>query len=317
MGCLMNKRFLGFAERVVETLRRYPLLVLGFSLVVAAGTFSLGLAAAKFDNPAVLYVTAALFFFAMLIAAFLPKYAQTGPVGDEEIDHSISTLTTAARQASTGDQNVDHLIRKSIAATKKGLRIENRLLSIVIQDQWKDFADQYVDGFENGMITNSGESYQSFLVDVYQMARKSIFSTCVSEYMEGWNKSLGQQIMEANAKDNTTDQTRPKDVTRVFIFKSAQESEQWRQVMSKQAAAGVKVYFFIESTPDQTPMPPSWDNPRNHYHKKDFTIVDSLVVGITMDFVKPTATWYFTSKVVEDFEELKGALLEMATPFNE
>lgn len=301
-----------FAEVVIEALKRYPLLVLGFSLVVAAGTFSLGLAARKIEDPAVLYVTAAIFLAAMLIAAFLIIGRPSANVSDEEIDKSISTLLTAARYASTPDAEINSCIVKSVGATKAGLNREIDLLSSVIREEWKDFAAQIGFGAGDHVVSRSGEQYKRFLVNVYEIAKKNVFSTCVPDYMIEWDTSLGKEIMETHTKNAGNSKT---VTTRVFIFHSEDELKKYRSIMLYQASVGVAVRYFMDNETNRAKFSQAartfWKGDSPPRHNQDFTIVDSQVVGITTKFENnPAADWHFDPGTVERFQELRKALIE-------
>lgn len=144
-----------------------------------------------------------------------------------------------------------------------------------------------------GELLAQRRQYNYLLLQLYERAEESVFSTSIPAYMSAWNQKFGDLVLATHKKS-------PANVERVFVYSDRNEVTHEAVAKFKRQAkrGGVDVRLYFEDE-DQ-----SYDFPSDLY--KDFTIIDNgAAIGVTMSFGGQglSAEWYF------DNDEMKGRYL--------
>lgn len=142
--------------------------------------------------------------------------------------------------------------------------------------------------------------YPAVLVDLYRLAQRSVFATCIPQYLSTWTEDLGRRILKAHENASAA-------VTRVFRFDNRSEvTEAALRVMRQHARTkNVTVRVFIDAEePYQFPQDVS----------RDFTLIDDgWAIGITSSYgaSQREATWHFGDETkARVLREIRKSLLE-------
>lgn len=145
-----------------------------------------------------------------------------------------------------------------------------------------------------GILDATVEHYNHIIVDIYQKAKTTVFSTSIPEYDTTWRTKLGQAILDAHAASTAL-------VTRIFVFQNRDEikDSHWAIMEQHQANPKVTVKVFLSAENAGVFEPDV---------SRDFTLIDGGdVIGLTHSYGlgKLSAKWHFGDTA------LAGRLLQM------
>lgn len=237
------------------------------------------------------------------------------PIGEAELGATLQAQWPAMHDAFKSAQKADRekeeereprrLLEQIVLDYSMALDYENAVFRRVLSNElffWATLAAER----SHRILDANVENYNQVLVDLYRIARESVFSTSLPEYDTTWDSPLGEQILAAHSNSAAT-------VTRVFVFETREQVlERHLALMEKQSqVTNVNVRVYINQEDKLFDF--STD------YSRDFTIIDGgAMVGLTQSYGLGNlrAEWHFGDAVLAGrLRFAKEALTRNSIPF--
>jgi hypothetical protein len=216
----------------------------------------------------------------------------------------ISRFTTKGEQVSvTGDSALDEQLSQVSKAIQNALQVKNQTLTLALTRRIEALAEE-AGIWKKGQLRAEGNAYPAILINLYQQANNSVFSTSIPRYLFNWKDALGKRILDTNRENKRA------TTTRVFAFKSRVEvDEDAKDIMREQHTCGVRVFVFLAEDHPEVEFP------------RDFTIIDDgAAIGETFSFDEDDVgcIWHFNDQAkTRLYRSMRTDLLRYSIAFDQ
>jgi hypothetical protein len=212
----------------------------------------------------------------------------------ESLDQMSGSITQRL-----GDGRFDRALADVSSGLQAALQTPHPVFHNMIYRHLDHFRSR-VNDWRDGMFRTRGEEYHRLLLDLYQRASTSVFSTSAQAYLSTWHTQLGTRLLAAHADGRAK-------VTRIFIFdrRSGVTPEAVAEMRRQSAVKNVAVRVYLKEEDPFFRFPSDISD--------DFTVIDEgEAIGTTVTFgdeSRLTANWIFSNTIQKQrFADIVSAL---------
>jgi hypothetical protein len=199
---------------------------------------------------------------------------------------------TASRHETKVTNIVDERLEYDLRKVRDNVQEAAKRTNPVLKEEISEELNRLViesEKWSRGELHIPVARYDSVLINLYDNATESIFSTTIRDYLATWPNELMEKMIDASERSRAT------TVTRVFVFANRNEIDQKAIEVFRRFLKSSKIrsLVFIDAEGYGFNFPPEVS--------KDFVVIDQgEVIGVTMSYGQEnlTAVWHFgdTSK---------------------
>src|SRR6266478_253811 len=292
---------------IAEGLGKKPAYLLIFGICVLFFIFGIGSGIYSLNNPRPESIYIVISCFVGFVAALI-----VGVIVVRTVEVSVPQPESGQLESRadvpklTGNQKIDQTLARINQGVIEAFQIDNKIFHEAILEACQNFLSDVAD-WEDGQFKAQDELYNRILLEFYEHAESTVFSTSVPDYISTWNGSLGERILRAHKESQAS-------VTRVFVFNN--KSEVTREVAEQMGTQNeierikVRLYFDEEDPNFNFPVDVG----------RDFTVIDDgEAIGITASFggSSPTAIWFIKDEQRKPrFLKMRNSLLAGSVSFD-
>jgi hypothetical protein len=294
---------LKFLQALAAGLKVEPAYLLIFALAALFFLFGLGagVSAAIQQEPKLWYLAFGGLLVSLIAAVIVIRSLHPAAVPLESIQSGATAKTFSPSRDPSADE-VMYAIHENVI---KSLTFENETFRDAVLRECVEFRARTA-AWSGGRI-KAYAHWSQLLVGFFRLARRSVFSTTIPNFLSTWETSFGDQLLDAHRKS-------PAQVTRVFVFNNPQDvTPEAMAIMERQWNDRIDVRLHFSDGAKLFKFPPDIS--------RDFTVIDhGEAIGITVSFGEPNlaAEWYIHDENQKQrFEQicndLKGDSEEFST----
>jgi hypothetical protein len=148
-----------------------------------------------------------LLLVTIVVGVFFDRYLQSRANSHQ----SEPKIVSETRLTSLADQSLDKQLEKIRSNIRAAAALGDPILTAEISQELIDFTIQ-TRAWSRGEIQSSVQRYRKVLLDLYEQAQESIFSTTVRDFLVGWHEELMEGMITASERSSA------RSVTRIFVF---------------------------------------------------------------------------------------------------
>jgi len=224
-----------------------------------------------------------LFLVVIVIGVFWDRYLQSRSRTDPPPPPPAAVPVDEGAKALVKDDEVESRLEKIRTSIRSAVALQ---IPILRNEIVYELDSLVVDArtWSHGELNTSVRRYRKVLLELYERAGDSIFSTTVPDYMVAWQEELMEGMILAGERSKAN------SITRVFVF------NQWKDIDERSIAiltrfkrsSRIRTLVYIDQEDERFDFPVDVS--------KDFVVIDrGDAIGVTMSFGPESmrAQWYF------------------------